>query len=574
MSDKNNEFDEYEKNGKSNEFDEYDEIKKTDEFDEYEELKLDEYGDIGKSNIIGDTIQNNNDFKQKIDEQLKNNINDKLSDMVLEQLEEDVDTRIYIDDEPTENANINVNKIKGYTQKPKKEAPKKTDKRVRTGKNYEEQNSNANFYVVTIFVSVLIFLLVSFIVFEFTIKSNKPKDTTVKDNVNIADNTDDELNIDDVEGYITSTALIENISNSGAIQLYDFEDNKTYNLKVTSDTQLLDNYEKPLVLGEFKAGDIVDYTHVKDKTSLEKLSISSNKKAFEVKKVTDINNVSEEELYIVGAKSYYYDEKTIVDFDRATYTPYDITKFDTVNMKGYDNNVYYIEVLKGHGDVKFETNPDIKNGIVEIDTTDTLKTETLTTITLSEGPHKIVVKGDNIDPYVTDILVEAGKTTDVSLLVAQSKKGLYVPTVTPSDSEIYIDGELINKSEPIMLEYGPHTVRVSKTGYEEFNDTILVKSEETRQNIALTAKVMMSKLKITTDPVGASIYVDNVLVGTSPVTQPIEYGNHTIIVKMDGYIQITYNLDVSTNENPLFFQLQKKDVVDTLPTVTTEPIVQ
>lgn len=527
-----------------------------------------EINEIGKSNMIGDTIQSNNGYKQEIN----NKLNDKLVNQIIE---EDVDTRIYIDDANNQNPNNQrpqQNQNRGYTTRPKKPPKKKTDKRVSTRKSEEEmEKSSARFYVITLIVAVIVCLVVSIVVFSVTLKNNRRNTPDEEVEKPFAIDTDaiedgEELTDEDMKNMISSTGIIENISTSGSIQIYDFQEDRQFNLKYVKNTKLTDKSDKPLVIDELKIGQIVDYSYPKDKTSLESISLSNS--GFENKNVTNIKNDTAAKIYTIGGNKYNYDEdRTVVTYGDNVYTPLDITEYDTVNITGYKDTVYYVEVINGHGKVTFVDGGNILNGIVEIDTTQTINLNSQTTATLSAGEHRIVVKGDNIDPYITNITVTVGAPVEVSLASTGNKKGVFVPTINPSNATVTIDGTYYDQSSPIELDYGAHSIKVTKEGYEDFQTTFTVKGAETRMNIKLDAIVKMGKVIISTDPIGADIYIDNAYIGKSPATQPVEYGTHTIMVKMDGYIEISLPVDVQSNDKQLSFTLQKKPSTTTVPTV-------
>lgn len=459
---------------------------------------------------------------------------------------------------------------KGYIRKqsppPKPETLKrKSSYQAKT----EHDKSKSHFYYYVLVASVLICALIFLLVFTSVFKNNHTANTNNNNNnSNISvpntddidssddiDNSDDLLIDDTTQISDVSIGIIEDISKSGSVQIYDFESQSRVNLKCVQNTNLTDEYGKALVLGEFAVGDIVQYTTTDSETTLAELSLSDD--GFDAKRITGVINNPDEKTFMYNDKLYNYNDSTIVEFDRGTYTPENISDCDLLDIRGYNDTIYYIDVIKGHGTVKFTPNTNIINGIAEIDTTQSYNTDELTTLTLSEGSHKIVVKGDNIDPYISDILVEANKTTDVNLNLAQIKQGLLIPTLTPSNCKLEVDGETIDTSSPILLDYGPHTITVSANGYDSYQDTINIASQETRIKVLLEQKIVTGNLNITTDPDGASIYIDNEYIGTSPIKEPIEYGDHTIIVKMDGYIEITYPVEVDKDNNSLFFPLQK-----------------
>ncbi len=453
---------------------------------------------------------------------------------------------------------------KGYIRKVTPTKRTNTVKRKSSKPVDGEEMQSSRFYVITLVSAVCVCIAVFLIVFSIAISGNSNNgDNKESEGVDLVKDQENEEKIEDEAStdIVISTGLIENIAKSGAIQIYDFAENQSKNLKYTKTTKLTDQYGKALVIDEIKVGDIVDYGFKNDATALETLSISNG--AFRVTKQTGAKNDVDNQTLTFNNKLYKYNDRTIVNYERGTYKPSEITEFDLVDISGYEDTIYCIDVIKGHGSVYFVKNPDIVNCVVEIDTSYTYKMDELTTITLSEGPHRVVVKGDNIDPYNIDILVEPNKSTEVSLLLVQSKQGLLIPNITPADYQMRIDGEYIDTSQPILLDYGPHTVYVSKDGYMPYQTSVNIKGQETRLTIKLEEKVLLGKLNITTDPEGAKVYIDNAFVGNSPVNQPVEYGNHTITIKLDGYVDISYPVTVNSSSSPIFFPLQKSETAVT-----------
>ncbi len=527
-----------------------------------EQLSLDGYSQLDDNKSLTDDFIKFDESDEEYKELLYNNsLLDKSRDLTFVDFEE-IDNQNNLSGlqkEPIDDNRTHLEK-KGYVRKVSMPEKPRTVKRKSTKNIRNDDAPASNIYVITLIIAIVVCIIVFAVVFIFAFNSNsngqkKPAVVTEKP---IETKTTDINNISNANDYVISTGVIENIAKSGSIQLQDVYSGDTVNFKYVSTTKLLDQYGKPMVIEEFKNGFVVDYKHKPDETNLTELSISKDQ--FKETKITGAKNDPIEKTLLAKNKLYYYNDNTIVNFDRGTYKASDISEVDVFDISGFDNKIFIIDVIKGHGTVKFTQNSTIINGIVEVDTTDTYKMEELSTINLAEGAHKIVVKGDNIDPYIHDIVVEANKVIEVSLDLVQQKQGRFVPSISPEGSTLIIDGEVVDTTNNIFLDYGPHTFTVSKDGYNSFQTTATINSQDTRMSIVLEPKVMQGRLSIETDPVGANIYIDNVHVGVSPITTPVEYGTHNIQIKMDGYIEITYSIEATdTKTKALSFTLQKKD---------------
>lgn len=66
-------------------------------------------------------------------------------------------------------------------------------------------------------------------------------------------------------------------------------------------------------------------------------------------------------------------------------------------------------------------------------------------------------------------------------------------------------------------------------------------------------------LSVTTDPAGASIYIDGVLLGVTPATLPgLSAGSHTMILKLDGYDDLTLPVTIAAGSTQYYSSALKK----------------
>lgn len=369
----------------------------------------------------------------------------------------------------------------------------------------------------------------------------------------------------------TGTKLTENFENNkigatfvGVIKEADpdkreftflaFDDNKNYKLKATGKTELKDKYDNSMALQEFKVGDIVDFVYDEDK-KLTSLRLSDS--GWSEEKVQGVNVNTDNRTISFGKKVYSYSEMLSVTFkDEATDID-KINELDTVTITGYENTVYSINIEKGHGIIQIINKDKIKDGTFEVDK-DIYKTlSEIGSVTVAEGNHKILVKGSNCDPYTKDINVIADETTTVDLSEVQIKQGVLLIKANVSDYLLTINNTPELSREPLVLEYGAYTIKLEKQGYTSFETQVILDSEQKTVNAELKQEVAMGKVTINSNPEGAEVFIDNAKMGYTPVSSQITQGKHNIIVKKDGYIDVTYSgIDVTEQENIFNITLQ------------------
>jgi hypothetical protein len=113
------------------------------------------------------------------------------------------------------------------------------------------------------------------------------------------------------------------------------------------------------------------------------------------------------------------------------------------------------------------------------------------------GPHDVGGRGPGSVAAPEKVTVERGKTKDVELVATSSIATLKVGT---SDGKglIYLDGKLVGEgSFTNDVPSGPHALRITREGYDPFEETIELKDKET---LARSITLKLSS-KIETGPV-------------------------------------------------------------------------
>jgi predicted metal-dependent hydrolase len=103
------------------------------------------------------------------------------------------------------------------------------------------------------------------------------------------------------------------------------------------------------------------------------------------------------------------------------------------------------------------------------------------------------------------------------------------------DARIYIDGDFVG-SGSIKIEVPvrkTRTVMVEKEGYKKYKADIFVSDKPVELNVKL--EPIKGILKLNTKPEGAQVSIDGSIVGVSPLTTELSYGEHKIKIDMPGY---------------------------------------
>lgn len=168
-----------------------------------------------------------------------------------------------------------------------------------------------------------------------------------------------------------------------------------------------------------------------------------------------------------------------------------------------------------------------------------------TTENLSKGKHNFRFQLAQYATKDTSIVVDGdGSTKDVA--VSMDANFGYVNITVPDNSYIYINNE--NKGRSYWsgrLTEGMYFVEAKKDSYRTTSKNInIVRGQN--QDVELEAPTpICGMININSHPVGASVYVDGKLIGTTPnVFNNILVGSRTITLKNKGYQDYTSNLNI------------------------------
>lgn len=133
-------------------------------------------------------------------------------------------------------------------------------------------------------------------------------------------------------------------------------------------------------------------------------------------------------------------------------------------------------------------------------------------------------------------------------------------TTTPAGAEVWIDGAL-SGTTPFSkgLTIGTHTLLVKKTGYRDASQQVEISSRATTTvRYEMIRTIPVGTLILDSTPRGASIFVDTIAKGTTPITvQNFNTGSYTITLKLAGYSDVTDTVTVTADRTTTFSPVLK-----------------
>jgi len=159
-----------------------------------------------------------------------------------------------------------------------------------------------------------------------------------------------------------------------------------------------------------------------------------------------------------------------------------------------------------------------------------------------QGMHSIRVHADGYADFVQNVDVASNMVVPVAL------RGVSYPlTVRPNvpGASVVVDG-VDTAGKPVAVGAGQHTILVQADGYKDFNVVVNVTGPLA---IPVAMEPAGFPLSVNANVVGATVTINNTVVGSVPYTQSLAPGNYTVRVSADGFTDYLANVSLDRPMN-------------------------
>lgn len=108
---------------------------------------------------------------------------------------------------------------------------------------------------------------------------------------------------------------------------------------------------------------------------------------------------------------------------------------------------------------------------------------------------------------------------------------------SPSGANVYVDGAFAGTT-PVSgysVTSGEHRIRFALEGYEMYETTVTVNQLSSITVNAVLSPISTGSLSIESIPSNASVRIDGVYQGTTPLKENVAPGSHRVVIEKDGY---------------------------------------
>ncbi len=265
--------------------------------------------------------------------------------------------------------------------------------------------------------------------------------------------------------------------------------NLKYTLSYDGTTTIYDKTGQALSAAQLTAGDIVNvkFRHLPKKA----VSIEQNADNWKFSNISDYSYQFERSEMTIDGKRYSLADRLVLMSGNEELDEEDLNENDIVKISGLDKTVYAISVERGHGYLRLKGTDYFIGGWIEVGGKYVQRITKDMLLTVPEGDYKVNVRNGKIGGTM-QVVIHSGEETqlDLSDLKGEEiKTGNIFFTIYPTDAKVYIDGDLVDTSTFVTLEYGLHQMIVRASGYETISQYLRVGQDNANLNIEMEREV-------------------------------------------------------------------------------------
>lgn len=317
---------------------------------------------------------------------------------------------------------------------------------------------------------------------------------------------------------------------------------------------VLRDYYFPIAIDKAKT-----YEMVLSTGKVETVVTHSVNKQFVIFNVKPTNAVVElgDEILTVDSEGYATKSLPFGTYDyRVSCSDYHTTAGKvTVNVQGKAE--VNVTLRPNFGWIRFDGESEYHGAHIYIDN-ERVGQLPFTTGNIKSGEHQVKVVKNMYKTYVQQVMVSDAETTEMNVQLVPNFAN--VTLTTDDDGEIWIDGSRKGKGRWVgPLEIGSYTIETKRESHRTMSEVVQINSVEERIIELKSPTPIYGSLEISSTPLRATIYIDGVEVGETPLMKSdVLVGSRRVAFRKDGYVSIDKAVEVKENtENSISVDLSK-----------------
>ncbi len=190
-----------------------------------------------------------------------------------------------------------------------------------------------------------------------------------------------------------------------------------------------------------------------------------------------------------------------------------------------------------------------------------LRGQTPVTISTNPGTHTLKISLPGYKTKSLTISLRSGERRSISYTLQRVVQyGTLKVESSPSGAKVYVDGRYkgVTPTSISNVSVGTHKVKVVKSGYQTWIEDVYVGPNSIARVYAALVPNPVGTITVNTVPSGASVYLDGILRGQTPVTFTASPGSHTLKLSLSGYKTKSITFTLHSGERRTFnYTLQR-----------------
>lgn len=366
--------------------------------------------------------------------------------------------------------------------------------------------------------------------------------------------------------------LVDINRDDNTVTFLNLDIGKRYTLSMDGTTKLYNKHGESISLDQIQAGDIVDITFLKSQKHLNSMQLSGEAWKYDNVERYEINTIRRE--VTIGSEVYKLSENTQFLSEGRSIEEMELNPSDVLCFQGIDKTILSVTVEKGHGYLRLINDEKFIGGWIEIGQEHIQKINDNMLLTVPEGSYQVSISHKGGGGTKNVIINRNQETTlDIGdLAVAEVQYGMVLFSLSPANAQLYIDGNEVDASQPISLEYGIHQIIAKADGYKSLTqylrvgqesagiDVILEEmeagentedddSESTTDDDTIDDDDISDYYKVYIEaPEKAEVYYDGNYVGIVPCSFKKQSGTHVITLRRTGYLTRSFTVLIDGEE--------------------------
>jgi hypothetical protein len=165
---------------------------------------------------------------------------------------------------------------------------------------------------------------------------------------------------------------------------------------------------------------------------------------------------------------------------------------------------------------------------------------------VSPGKYAVRVEKGNFYIYDDEVVVEQGKTMTVEADLVRQVGKMVIET-TPPGAKAYIGNDLIGTT-PFVHDkpVGMYVITFKKDGFRDLPIEVNLAADETL-DVAVELKERAGALKVTTNPPGAEVHVNDAYQGETPIRIEKKPGEYRLVLRKKKFREVSEELVIEDN---------------------------